>query len=581
MAKYWGTLLPWYADPGRIAARHAARTVLAALVAGLLVAAVGARLHQPGGAVVTAVVTVVMSASSLRRYAWGERLAAAAALPVLVAGAAAVAWLMAVQPALGSAAFVVAVFLAAYARRFTTRVARLGRLALIPFLALLVAPVPPQRHPAALLWLMAAGAAGVLATLVALRAVPDRPDRAVRAAVLALRRQALRVRNPDDRHARRVRRAARVLAAQLPAGPEADDARIAGFRVEYGITAGSSTVECRDALAELDRAVAAVGPAGPQPGPEQPPTRAAGRLAPQTRLALQLATGLAAAFVLSHLLFPQRWSWSVISAFVITGGARSRGDVAVKAVLRLCGAAAGTVAGTAVAYAARGHPHLAVAVLALVLAAGIYLRELTYAAWAYCVTVVLGLLYGLYGDAGLGVLGERLLGVCVGVACGLSAAFLVVPIRTGALVRRRLAQTLASLDAVIAAAAGGTTAAAVRALAAYDRDADELRVAARPYRVGRALVGRQRLSTVEYAATVLDAAGPTLRRLVAAAGAPQAADASRTVQLNVARVRGRIGGRPTAAPIALPHPREGAYSSLDQVNETVLALWAALTPGGG
>lgn len=78
------------------------------------------------------------------------------------------------------------------------------------------------------------------------------------------------------------------------------------------------------------------GPATARPGP-----------APSTRMALQMATALTAAFVVGRTVWPDHWAWVVLSAHLVCGGARSRGDVLVKGAWRTLGAAAGTLAGSA------------------------------------------------------------------------------------------------------------------------------------------------------------------------------------------------------------------------------------------
>lgn len=167
-----------------------------------------------------------------------------------------------------------------------------------------------------------------------------------------------------------------------------------------------------------------------------------------TRMALQMVVGLGTAMVLGRLLFGHHWAWCVLSAFIVASGNRGRGDVAHTAVLRVVGAAAGTVAATAATLGlAPGHRSTLVA-LFVVMAAALVLRTRSYAFWAAGMTAMLSLLhayYGVGGQSGADQLRERLLGVLVGSAVGVAAAWLVLPVRTRDVFRARVADCLRAL----------------------------------------------------------------------------------------------------------------------------------------
>src|SRR5205823_2889776 len=136
------------------------------------------------------------------------------------------------------------------------------------------------------------------------------------------------------------------------------------------------------------RAAEAVEPAA-DPAEATRVARVAGRRANQSAL------GLALAFAAGQLLFPAHWTWTVVTAFTMSVGARSRGEVLVKSIERFAGALAGTTVATLAAGALAANTGLAVAVILCLLAAGLYLREINYAWWAFCFTGVLAVLYGL------------------------------------------------------------------------------------------------------------------------------------------------------------------------------------------
>jgi hypothetical protein len=147
-------------------------------------------------------------------------------------------------------------------------------------------------------------------------------------------------------------------------------------------------------------------------------------LPPATRMALQMLVALGAAFVAGFLFFPGHWNWSVLTAFIVCGGAIGRGDAVYKGVLRLAGALA-------------------------VLYIGLWLRDVNYAFWAAAMTLILAMLSGSVSTSGLALLGVRLEAILAGAVCAVAAAWFVTPIRTEAVIRRRLADALLALDELV------------------------------------------------------------------------------------------------------------------------------------
>ncbi|MFI5957815.1 FUSC family protein [Cryptosporangium sp. NPDC051539] len=195
-------------------------------------------------------------------------------------------------------------------------------------------------------------------------------------------------------------------------------------------------------------------PHGPALGvPEPAPVTRASTLRPipSTRLAVQMAVALAAAFLLGHLVSPAHGTWAVLTAFLVGSGNRGRGDVVWKGVLRLAGAAGGTLAATLLGQAfAPGDP-LAIAAIFALLGVAAWLREYSYAYWAAGVTGALAILYAYYGEAGPAALGARLIGILVGAILAVGAAWFVLPIRTSDVARRRTADALAALSDLLPA----------------------------------------------------------------------------------------------------------------------------------
>jgi Fusaric acid resistance protein-like len=135
----------------------------------------------------------------------------------------------------------------------------------------------------------------------------------------------------------------------------------------------------------------------PPPTPPTPSSARTGRrIAPSTRMALQMAAALAAAFAVGRSLFDVHWTWVVLTAFIVCSGTRGRGDVVHKAVMGLAGAAVGTLAATVLSDAFPPGDRWSIVIIFAVLAVALWLRSINYAYWAAGMTAALALLYGYY-----------------------------------------------------------------------------------------------------------------------------------------------------------------------------------------
>ncbi|MFJ2960334.1 FUSC family protein [Streptomyces sp. NPDC087270] len=351
-----------------------------------------------------------------------------------------------------------------------------------------------------------------------------------------------------------------------------------------------------DALAAVRAAAAAVrgvrAVQGPAPEPPAPAARPGGwrNPQPQARLAAQLAVAMAAAFAVGHLVFPRHWSWVMITAFVVCSAARGRGDVVHRSGLRVAGAFIGAVTGTLVAHLVAGDDAAAITVIFCYLLVGLWLRETTYAAWAFCVTSLLAVLYGLNGEQGGALLVQRPEGILLGSACGIAAAYFVLPLPTATVLRGRAARALRVLaDLLVAARAPEPRPAEIRRLARrFDRATRELAVAAAPARAHRTLIrgtlghpawGTRRAAPApQHAADWVDAltacahAGRALALSDAAglaAARPQLGLAAR----NLGQVRRRLGNRPDAAP---PRPVRTGPPAVIRLDAALVELYDRL-----
>jgi hypothetical protein len=357
-----GTTLPSW--------RPAAVTMLAVLGSWLT----AWRVEAAAGLHPDVVVLAVVLTLTLCRVVSRERPRAAApyllrilALPVIALAASGVGRLLVSHQTLGGAVFVLVLAGAIWIRRYGAAWSRIGTIASLPFIALLVVPVPVEPATARTLW-------PALFALVAF---------------------------------------AWALGTHLLAWST-------GF-VEPPLEMPATPVRAR------------------KPG----------RLPASTRMAAQLAVGLAVAYAVGRWLFPEHWPWLVLSCYVVCSGNRGRGDVLHKGVLRLGGALVGTATATLVADLFPAGDRWAIVLLFAVMGVALWARQLSYAYWAGAVTAMLALLHGYVGIGGIGQLGDRLLGVALGALVGVAASWLVLPVRSRDSFRRRWADALAAVNELL------------------------------------------------------------------------------------------------------------------------------------
>lgn len=168
-----------------------------------------------------------------------------------------------------------------------------------------------------------------------------------------------------------------------------------------------------------------------------------------SRMAIQMAVALAAAFVVGYVYFSERWAWIVLTALIVVSGNRGRLDVAYKSVLRVLGAAAGTLVALTLMIHAGSHDTTTVALILGAIFLGVWLRPIGYAWWALFVTIALALLQGFAGSSQPPMLGLRLEEIVLGAVIGVASCWFVLPVRSTGVLRRRIADALASLSDVL------------------------------------------------------------------------------------------------------------------------------------
>jgi hypothetical protein len=211
-----------------------------------------------------------------------------------------------------------------------------------------------------------------------------------------------------------------------------------------------------------------------------------GKLPVATRMALQMLAALGLAFAIGLTLFPAHWSWVVLTSFIICSGSVARGDAVYKGFLRLGGAIGGTLAGALIARVTFPNQEIYAAVVFAVLFAGIFLRQLNYAYWAACATLIFALLQGSGGANVAPLFAIRVLCILIGALCAVAATWFVYPIRTEQLVRRRVADALIGLREFLGAPEGAERSSKLTEL---ERHAFELERVAQPVRLHRTVFG--------------------------------------------------------------------------------------------
>lgn len=348
------------------------------------------------------------------------------------------------------------------------------------------------------------------------------------------------------------------VQARAPGGPLVDLALV--------IAAGAVALSVVTLQQAFLRRIGAGGEIADGAEPAARPRRERTGLSPHTRMAAQMAAALSAAFVSGLLVFPGHWAWTVLTAYIVCSGARGRGDAFYKGVLRLAGAVGGTLGAVVLAHlwSPSGVPEAALIFAALF--AGLWLRELNYAYWAACMTLVLALLSRHDDGLDVALLGTRLEAILVGALCGVAAAWFVLPIRTSDVIRRRLADALVALDDLIADPQLGADERA-RKLATFQRRLRDLDALATPVRWHRRLTAGR--SEPEHPATWIETARAFSADAHAFATGPNVAGARRgALRRAIGASRRAIG----------QHGKTGAEADALPVSVSLRAVHAALQP---
>jgi hypothetical protein len=323
--------------------------------------------------------------------------------------------------------------------------------------------------------------------------------------------------------------------------------------------------------------------------PEHAPARPTkGRIPASTRMAIQMMLSLAIAFALGRAVFTPHWTWIVLTAFIVNSGNRGRGDVLHKCLQRIVGAAVGTVMATLIAGLFPPRDNTAIVIILVVIILGTWLRTISYAYWAGCVTSVLSLLQGYFGEGHIGLIGERLLQILIGGALAVAIAWFVLPVKSTDVLRRRIADALAPLtDALHAAQHAPAEFAAQNKR--FGASLTQLEQTATSFRAHRRLHRIRRIESAHPADAVDALLACAEPMAVLARQAEQGPDTFaepgvavllRTVYGNVMGARRYLGAREGARyrqprPLASEEPVAAALHRIDEAARVICELYGA------
>ena len=173
--------------------------------------------------------------------------------------------------------------------------------------------------------------------------------------------------------------------------------------------------------------------------------------------ALQAAVAAALAVGCGELISHGRWDWAAFAAFTMFQGTRSRGESIAKVAQFMAGTLAGVIAGVLQATALAGHTLLPLAMIiaAVFLAFQAYMAA--YGVMVFCMTIILGLMFGMMGYFAPELLLVRLEETTVGATCGILVACLVLPRSGQAVIETAFAGLLRAVGYNVTAAVTGLT----------------------------------------------------------------------------------------------------------------------------
>jgi uncharacterized membrane protein YccC len=221
---------------------------------------------------------------------------------------------------------------------------------------------------------------------------------------------------------------------------------------------------------------APAGIPGPAPG-----------IALTTRTAVQVAVAGALSIVAGKEISSARWFWAVLASYVVFINASTRTATLRRAAGRVAGTVLGVAGGLLLGKAVAGDPHLAVALIIVLVFAAFWLVAVSYTALVFCFTLSLAALYSILGTLSFALLWLRIQETLAGAVIGAVVSVVVLPRRGSVAVDEDIDRVLTATGDLLDQLASGeqpdqaTIRAAVRKL---DQAFQDLRLTIRPTFVG-------------------------------------------------------------------------------------------------
>jgi hypothetical protein len=172
------------------------------------------------------------------------------------------------------------------------------------------------------------------------------------------------------------------------------------------------------------------------------------RLAPHSRVAIQMSVAVTAALLLGDVVSGRRFYWAVLAAFVTFVGADNAGEQLRKGFFRVAGTVVGVLLGALGAHLVGDRTGVAIAVILGSLFFGLYLVRISYAFLVIDITVMVSQLYVQFDEFTNSLLALRLEETALGAAVAALTVLCVLPLRTERVARvaaRHYVQTLADV----------------------------------------------------------------------------------------------------------------------------------------
>jgi uncharacterized membrane protein YccC len=149
---------------------------------------------------------------------------------------------------------------------------------------------------------------------------------------------------------------------------------------------------------------------------------------------------------------PQRFYWSMLAAFTAFMAGNNTVENSRRALMRVAGTALGILVAIALASVIGDQaPGWNVAVVLVALFIGIYLNRISYLFMTFGVTIAISRLYVEIGEYTSHLLYQRLEETAIGGGIAVAVALLVLPLRSGKVLRTGLENYLRSLVRLLAA----------------------------------------------------------------------------------------------------------------------------------